>query len=333
MKRVNNVIILIVVVIFSACGSDERIVQNSTGKSSEMLVVIDRAHWNGTIGMAIKEYFGQEMTALPQEEPMFNFYTIPESDFTSMFQTHRNLFMVSIKPEYTKPYIETRQDLWARPQRVIKINANSDTAFLRLFHEHKKSFLRLYEQAERERIQRAYRSVPDYTIRNEIIENFGFSLVVPSGFYVAKTTSDFMWIRRETLDFSQAIFIYTYDYKDTLDFSRNSILSMRNIYTQLHVPGTFDGTFMSVAADYIRPVSKRIDFKGRFAVETRGLWEVKEDYMGGPFINYTFVDETGSKIIALDAYVYAPKDRKRDMVRQLEAILYTYEPALQANEN
>ena len=135
-----------------------------------------------------------------------------------------------------------------------------------------------------------------------------------------------MWIRRETLEFSQAILIYTYDYKDTTDFNLNNILNMRNIYTQRHVPGTFDGTYMTVAADVIRPVSQRIDFNGEFAVKTRGLWEVKGDFMGGPFVNYSLVDKSGSRIVSLDAYVYAPKDKKRDFVRQLEAIIHTYEP-------
>jgi hypothetical protein len=327
MKRITNVFLpFIILAVISACSSDERVIPNSTGKSSELMVVIDRQLWSGVIGDEIREFFGQDMDGLPQAEPLFNFFTVPESDFSSIFQSHRNIFMVSIKPEFTKPFIETKSDLWARPQRVIKINASSDTAFLRLFHEHKNVFLRLFEQAERERIQRAYRSVPDQKVRNQLVENFGFSMVIPSGFFVAKKTPDFMWIRRETLEFSQALLIYTYDYKDTTDFNLNNILNMRNIYTQRHVPGTFDGTYMTVAGDVIRPVSQRIDFNGEFAVKTRGLWEVKGDFMGGPFINYSLVDKTGSRIISLDAYVYAPKDRKRDFVRQLEAIIHTYEP-------
>lgn len=327
MKRHYNIIAtLTTLVLLYACGSGDRITPNSTGKSSEMLVVIERNHWNGLIGEEIRAFFGQDMDVLPQPEPLFNFYTIPESDFSSIFQSHRNIFIVSIKPEHATAYPETKRDLWARPQRVVKINASSDTAFLRIFHQHKNAFLKMYEQAERERIQRAYRSVPDHNIRNQIVENFGFSLVIPSGFYIAKQTPDFMWIRREPLEFSQAVLIYTYDYKDTLDFNPNHLLTKRNIITQRHVPGTFDGTYMTVSSDFIRPISKRITFNAEFAVETRGLWEVKGDFMGGPFINYSFVDPSGAKIIALDAYVYAPRERKRDLVRQLEAILHTYEP-------
>lgn len=327
MKRIKNTFfILITLLVLSSCNSGERIIPNSTGKSSEMLVVIEKQHWNGGVGKEIMDFFGQDMEGLPQPEAMFNFYTIPEADFSSIFQVHRNIFIASIRPEHTKPYIETKRDLWAKPQRVVKINAASDSAFLRLFHEHKISFLKMYALAERERIQKAYSSVTDHTIKNEMVENFDFSLTIPSGFYIAKKSPDFMWIRRETLEFSQAILIYTYDYKDTADFNQGPVLGNRNFFTQQHVPGTFEGTYMSVAGDFIVPVSQRIDFNGSFAVETRGLWEIKGDFMGGPFINYSLVNEAGNKIVALDAYVYAPNERKRDLVRQLEAILYTYEP-------
>jgi len=328
MSRITFFAATLLVMLLASCSSGVRVIPNSTGKSSEMLVVINRDIWAGQIGDELRDFFSQDMTGLPQPEPLFDISNVSEADFSSIFQSHRNIFMVSIRPEYERPYIETKRDLWAQPQRVIKINAASDTAFLRLFREHQNSFLKLFEQAERERIQRAYRSVTDHSIKNEIASNFGFSLTLPSGYYIAAKTNDFMWIRREALEFSQAILIYSYDYRDTADFNQNSLMSMRNIFTQRHVPGSFDGTYMTVAVDFVRPVSSRIEFQGRFAVETRGLWEVKNDWMGGPFINYSFVDESGSRVIAIDGYVYAPRDRKRDMVRQIDAILHTYEPVI-----
>ena len=45
--------------------------------------------------------------------------------------------------------------------------------------------------------------------------------------------------------------------------------------------------------------------------------------MGGPFLNYTFVNENTNKIISIDAYVYAPRTTKRNLLKQLEAICYT----------
>lgn len=329
MKQVNLFFYLcLTAIIMVSCSSDERAIPNSVGKSSEMLIVIEKHNWNGSAGEEIRSFFGQEMEGLPQVEPSFKLTWIPESEFATIMQSHRNIFIASIKPDIIKPFIETKRDLWAKPQRVIKINASSDTAFIRIFKENQNAVLKLFEQAERERIQKAYKSVLNQSVVKEISDNFGFTLIIPSGYYTAKNQSGFMWIRRETAEISQAILIYSYDYKDTVDFNPGHILAMRDIITKQHVPGTFDGTYMKVENEFMPPVSERIDFNGRFGVETRGLWKVKGDYMGGPFVNYSIVDETGTKILSLDAYVYAPNEKKRDLIRQLEAILYSYEPEL-----
>ncbi len=311
---------------FQACNSKQRIVPASTGKTGEMLIVAEKGLWNGPLGESVREYFGQDIVGLPQSEPMYTLPQIGEGEFGTIFQSHRNLFIISIKPEFTKPFIETKRDLWSKPQRVIKINASSDTAALRLFEENKRAFLLLYDQMERERIQAAYRAVSDQSVHKQLVEKFNISMTVPQGYYVAKKTEDFMWLRRETLEFSQGILIYTYPYKDTLSFKSGRIIAMRDIMTQLYVPGTLDGTFMTVSKNYVPPVTQPVTLNGQFAIETRGLWEVQGDFMGGPFISYTMVDQTGHKILTLDGYVYAPKDLKRDLVRQMEAILYTCRP-------
>jgi len=71
------------------------------------------------------------------------------------------------------------------------------------------------------------------------------------------------------------------------------------------------------------PATKRIDFKGHFAVEMRGMWDLEGDFMGGPFLSYTFVDPRNNRIFTIDGFVYNPNEEKKDLVRQLEAILYT----------
>jgi hypothetical protein len=45
--------------------------------------------------------------------------------------------------------------------------------------------------------------------------------------------------------------------------------------------------------------------------------------MGGPFINYTLVDGKRNKVVTIDGYVYAPSAPKRDMMIQMEALIYS----------
>ena len=62
-----------------------------------------------------------------------------------------------------------------------------------------------------------------------------------------------------------------------------------------------------------------------YIAEMRGLWKLVGDYMGGPFISISTVDEKRNRIITIDGYVYAPKFNKRNYLRQVEAILYSLE--------
>jgi hypothetical protein len=50
---------------------------------------------------------------------------------------------------------------------------------------------------------------------------------------------------------------------------------------------------------------------------------VENDFMGGPFVSYTFVDEKRNRVVTLDGYVYAPNAPKRDLMIQLESIMYS----------
>ena len=58
----------------------------------------------------------------------------------------------------------------------------------------------------------------------------------------------------------------------------------------------------------------------KIGMEMRGLWETENDYMGGPFYHFSYVNAQ-NKCISVDGFVYAPNDTKRDYLRQVEAIV------------
>ena len=68
-----------------------------------------------------------------------------------------------------------------------------------------------------------------------------------------------------------------------------------------------------------------LKYRGRDLVQTRGMWEVQNDFMGGPFVSHSFYNEDGSEIIVAEAFVYAPRFDKRQYLRQVESLLYSWE--------
>ena len=57
----------------------------------------------------------------------------------------------------------------------------------------------------------------------------------------------------------------------------------------------------------------------------RGLWKLEKAFMGGPFISHTILDESRNRVVTVEGFVYAPRLDKRLYVREVEAILYTFD--------
>jgi len=298
----------------------------SVGKTAEIVVVTNnQTKWDGEIGETVRTFFNQDFEVLPQTEPLFGLANLQIVNFNNskMFKSHHNIFIINIDKKSKEATLEVKKDLWSRPQRIVKITAPTDSSFINFFNKKKEVIESIFMESERERLIRTFKAFKDHEIQNELRKNFDLTLEVPGGFFIAKKYSNFMWLRKEGQKNSLGILIYTYDFTDTLAFNPERIISYRNTLSKEYIPGPSEGSFMVVDEKFMPVISRRIDFNGMFAVETRGLWKVEGDFMGGPFVNYTFVDEKRNKVITLDGYVYAPNAKKRDLLIQLEAILYS----------
>lgn len=333
MKKQNFVFLFSLVVFISSCNFDKSSQPASTGQTNEMLVVTNsEADWNNNTGQAIKSFFGQYQVGLPQPETMFDLIHFPKPSFAPRLQLHHNIFIVDYDSSFAEPLIETKKDLWAKPQRVIKMTVADEETFLRKFDEYKEAFLELFNENERFRINKAFGSIENSKISKQLISNFDFTLSVPRGYRMATITPNFAWIRRDANKFDQSIFIYYSRYTDTSNFNYQHLMARRDSITKKYIPGPADNSYMKIS-QIEPPVAKRIDFKGNFAIEMRGMWDLEGDFMGGPYISYTFVDERYNRIVTIDGFVYMPNENKKNLLRQVEAIIYTLEFPQKDNTN
>jgi len=321
--NIYSIFAIMIIAGLSGCDMQTSGIKPSTGKTNELLVITNsQTHWNGKIGQTIKQFFAQELPGMPQSEEMYSVAHIPEANFTQMFQAHHNIFIVDINSSFERPLIETRSDFWANPQRVVKITAPDEASFYREFDEKKEGILELFNENERRRAANAFSSIRDAKITGMISKNYNLDILIPQSFMVAVQKDDFLWLRREALQFSQGILIYTHPYTDTMTFNYDHIIAQRDELTKKYIPGPADGSYMVVSM-IEPPTTEIIDFNGKYVVKMRGLWETFGDFMGGPFISMTMVDERKNRVVTVDGFVYNPGQDKRDLVRQLEALLYT----------
>ena len=146
----------------------------------------------------------------------------------------------------------------------------------------------------------------------------------PSGYRCRKLTDNFAWMADEKQYVQQYVMVYRYPVSGEDVFSVENIIRERNRVMQANVPGMFDGSYMTTSAA-LEPTTRSLSYKGRAFMETRGFWEVHGDFMGGPFVSHSFYSPDGKDIIVLEAFVFAPRYDKRQYLRQVESLLYSFE--------
>ncbi len=300
----------------------------SIGNTSEVLVVLqNQEQWDSQIGQVIRKYMEQEQYGMPQVEPLFKLSHIGVSNFSDLFKKHRNILIVGIDPSLTESTMEVKNDLWAAPQRIFSIKSPNVSSFEQLFADNEELIVQNFGEAERQRIMEVFNPTTKNDVSEAVLKTFNLRLSVPSGFYIAKSVNGFMWLRKEVPDYSQGILIISEPYLAEAQFSVESITARTAREMKINVPGSSDGSFMIIDTTYVPPVGKQVtNFPFEYAIETRGMWNVANDFMGGPYVSYTFTDSKHEHIITLVGYVYYPNHPKRDLLRQVEAILYTASP-------
>ena len=313
--------------LLTACSDKPRTTKKdrSAGGTTEILVVTQNdEQWNGMIGDSIKHYFLDYQYGLPQPEAQNDLAHINVKGFSDMFKKHKCILEVEINPHVEFAKAETASDLWAAPQRYVKITAPTATAWVDHFGKQKEVYRQWFDQVERERILNMFRPSVDTDIANAIGQRFGFTLTVPQGFYVAKNEPDFLWLRKELERSSACLLIYQTPYKDTVQFGAASLVAMRDMMLQKHIPGPLEGSYMATETEFVPPMVKLAKgFPAGYAVEMRGMWRVVNDFMGGPFGSYTFADDRTGNLVTVEGYYYEPNQKKRNQLLQLEAILYS----------
>ncbi len=324
------VLFFLLTILIAGC-EDRPVVKRSSGGICEVLVATDsEQQWNGRIGDTIRQYFAKYLPGLPMpEESFYDVHTLSATLFKDDFhKPHHNILIVNIDTSVVSAYIDSKKNHWASPQQIIRFVCPSDTSFFRIFSQYYKSLSTLFRDTEKTRVVNMFSSNPSKSIIAKLKSNYGIEMLIPGGFTIAAETPDFIWIRqsvhRRKQDTETGFMIYTRPYTDTAAFEPDNIIRTRDSITKKYIPGPSEGSYMATSTDVIPAEFVRTSrFPTGFAVETRGLWKVVNDFMGGPFISNTFVDTKRNKLVTAEGYLYNPNAEQRKFVLQIEALLNT----------
>ena len=305
--------------------SRKALLPNISGKPGEVIVVINKGDWEGSIGNVLRDSLACDFPFLPQREPMFDLVNVAPSGFTSMFQLHRNILIVNISTDVTEPGMLYKNDVWAAPQCVIRLNAPTEETAVELYKENSMKIKAVIEQAERARVIANTKRYEELALAPVVTAMAGGSPHFPSGYKLKKSTDDFIWITYSTQFTEQSILVYKYPVVEGQNMmSPENLVKAQGEMMMKNVPGMFENTYM-IISPVIAPSVQYKKYGVHEFAELRGLWEVHNDYMGGPFVTHAFYSPDGKNIIMLQAFVYAPKYDKKNYLKQIESVLYSFE--------
>ena len=313
------------VALLSGCKqSGEKILPTISGTPGEVAVVCSKVEWESEPGSTLRNLLCDEVPYLPQVEPMYDLFNVPQQAFNKVFQVHRNIIVIDTDKKYEEGSMTIFRDVWATPQLVIGIKAADGAHAAEVISKRANKILYTLESTERDRILTNIHNFENPDMHKVVAKVFGGAPLFPKGYTVNSQSDDFMWSSNETTYTIQSILMWKYPFRDSTDLSVEALAAKRNEITKKHIPCTMEGSYMILNPD-IFPSSRPIKRGSQGMVEMRGLWEAYNDFMGGPFLSHSFLSEDGSEIITMDAFVYAPKYDKRNYLRQVEGILYSYE--------
>ena len=323
MKQIIIPVLVFMVFLFQlSCHDTGEIRKKVTGKPGEMIVVMTKEAWKDTSGSLIRYKLAQPHPALPQAEPLFDLINVPPEAFKEIFRTTRNVLITRISSMYDNNGIEFQNDIWAYPQTVIQIEARTPADFDSIVNANSERILSHFLLGEKRRLNENLNKYYDKAVYNALLKDFNLTLKTAPGFFITKKTDKFAWIRYETPEISQGIVVHIYPYTSDSTFTLRYQIAKRDSLLKNDVPGPSAGSYMAT--------EKRVDSEfyilehnKNYASEMRGLWRVENDFMGGPFISLTELDASAQRVVEVYGYVYAPSKNKRDLLRQVEAMVYS----------
>jgi hypothetical protein len=252
---------------------------------------------------------------------MFNTLIVNPSAFGKLYRNHRNVLLVSIDPALQESKVVFQTDTYTAGQLLFKATGPDATSIVNAVESRKDLILDKLLVTERERWMSYFLRTQTSHTFNRLRDQHGISMPVPAGFKIDVTRPGFVWMSLETPTTSQSVLIDYFKASGSAVFSRDSMILIRNRLTEAEVKGPIAGTYMGIEEKY--PVEYRVfNYNGRNYAEIRGLWTLVNGFMGGPFVSIMTYDEKNRRVVFIDGYVYAPNDNKRELIRQVEALLY-----------
>lgn len=319
-----KVLLLLILIVTSSCKDENKVnyLPGSIGAINSVIVVIDNDLWSGKVGDKVREHFAASALGLTMAEPIFSITQLPPSVFSGAIRNSRSVIFVQ-SDSLNLAHIKT--DLYSTPQKIAVIKGTTDQEIMDNLDAKSNEIIHAFKNMEIKASQSRF--LKSLNKQKALQENLGIQLNVPSIYQVVKNENNFVWIERQIQKGTMNIIAYDMPWNsfDADSTFVKDIVRMRDSVGSLYIPGPDvpgKRTHMRTEPAFSPSIfpAEVAEFK---AAEVRGLWDIKNYPMAGPFLTYIVSDKVNKRKIVIEGFTFAPATEKRDYMFELEAILKT----------
>jgi hypothetical protein len=317
---------------------------------------MDSSKWEGDLGAAVRELYMAPMPGFPQPaEPIFKIYYAEPKKVNDLLEEYHSIFVVLsleststdsyiLRKKFAKesldrieadttPYLIVKQDEHAKNQQVVYLIGKNDEQLIKHLKSNEEKLREIFYKTERRRSYLvAFRGGKQTGRMARYKKDHGFTIGIPEGYQEAKDINeqDSGFVLLRLIDNANGrdrnVFVAYKPYISQGQLNADSLLAWRRELGEKYMKDPEKGSYVTDQTDVMPYFSREINFKGKYAIEIRALWKLTSNTSGGPFLGYLIVDEKKNRLYYIEGFIFAPTSKKRDYVREVESILWTFEP-------
>ena len=280
----------------------------STGQPYEIVL-------EGDTDSIVTRILTEDVPALPQPEPLCKLIQVKKGKTKGNYLLVRTRIIVNITDKDFA--VKLSHDENAAPQNIIRINAHSVQQLRERLNGEK--LRQIVDEAELKHLAEMISNNPskqNKEMQEEVKKTFGLDMKIPVSMNASKKAKDFIWISNNASTGMQNLLVMKVKSEERRAGKEKSEERRMKNSNAFHVnvndkaqidsilrtnmPGETDSMYMTI------PV-----------LLERGLWEMKGDAMGGPYVMHRIHN------LYVIGFVYAPEMKKKILIKQLEAAIST----------
>ncbi|MGK0365701.1 MAG: hypothetical protein ACI85O_002769 [Saprospiraceae bacterium] len=356
MKLLKNISFLLVptLLLLASCSQEQldrlEPIPSAYGNVNSVIVIADETTIESAPGDTLIYYLEAAYPILPQPEPLFSVRVysplqvlskkerkelrsyIIIADMSQKESAAAAMISRDLGPENVRKALETKgygtkvvKNRWADGQILVYVFGKDEDALLENVQRSFPGILQRINEHDSKQVKAtAYFQGENKGLQKEILDSLGIKIELPQKYQKAAFDRErnTYWLRFDYKEYIYNILIHKEEYTDEKQFTRENLIAMRNAIGQLIATDTPDSRMVVNYTDLPLYV-KGATVNGNFALEAKGIWEIENDFMGGPFVSYLIHNPNNNELVLVDGFLFGPGKKKRDAIQTLENIIKT----------